>query len=354
VHPLTCSKKDKGCGSVLVTDCTFKLKRSICMNRHVIETTSLGDVDMGCKKTPRYKSRFCSQECETKHSAINVEKKQSNSTNTHNTRSSIPDGYYLVEKVLDRRVVSKKKRRLGRRNTTSLKESDYEYKVHWTGYPDSDDSWVDYDSIGDDSLLDAFYRTAGLVDEVARWTSQRETVHTYKNECQTLKEDSTEVKNRTSAACATACYPCNVIVYIDEIFNAESCTQISLFLLDIVRKLKNPLKVLCYDDVCHLDPFIMKRRHVADMKILADIPSKRIDAFHFPNHVDPLCKIRYNPANEPMLNGVNTECCEEENKWLKRFKYSMRYMNRARYNIFALRIVHIHNIQKEKLHLAPV
>ncbi len=129
--------------------------------------------------------------------------------------------------------------------------------------------------------------------------------------CGSIKKDKAMAKNRTSTAVATAVFPCGIFLAATEIFKSESCTQMLLFLVFIVEcfgleELKQ-LKVLLYDDMCHLAPCIHKSRQLGPHYAVLDGLLKYIDAFHFPNHVSPHCIVTYDPKKEPLLAGVNTE-----------------------------------------------
>jgi hypothetical protein len=92
------------------------------------------------------------------------------------------------------------------------------------------------------------------------------------------------------------------------------------------------------DDMCHLLAF-MKNRKQADplISFLVSI-EHAIDVFHFKNHVTPSCKQNLHPKQK-WCAGINMEACEQQNRFLKKFKGSMRYMNEARFPWFFLFVV---------------
>jgi len=76
-----------------------------------------------------------------------------------------------------------------------------------------------------------------------------------------------------------------------------------------------------------------------------DSLKKYIDRFHLKNHRNEQCKIDYNPDQDPSLNDINTEVCEQTNAWLKGFQSTVRQMNPYRFKVFMLYMCHLKNIQ---------
>ena len=53
-----------------------------------------------------------------------------------------------------------------------------------------------------------------------------------------------------------------------------------------------------------------------------------VDKFHFKNHVEPWCVKNCDPYKAKILDGVNSESCEQTFKWVNRFT-SVKAMNEA-------------------------
>jgi hypothetical protein len=100
---------------------------------------------------------------------------------------------------------------------------------------------------------------------------------------------------------------------------------------------------MCYDDMCHLDRFIELRKDRNSFMAFLHTIKKYIDRFHLKNHQNEKCKLKYDPDTEPLLQGVNTEVCEQTNAWLKGFQSTVRQMNPYRFKMFMLYMCHLKN-----------
>ena len=58
-----------------------------------------------------------------------------------------------------------------------------------------------------------------------------------------------------------------------------------------------------------------------------------VDKFHFRNHTDPYCIKKCDPYKAKILNGVNSESCEQTFAWVNKFT-SVKAMNEARFSMF--------------------
>ena len=102
---------------------------------------------------------------------------------------------------------------------------------------------------------------------------------------------------------------------------------------------------VAFDDMCHLAEFIDNRRieGFGRQPCSATFVRKVIDRLHGRNHVRHVCKTLYNADNYEEFKNVNTQACEQYNKYLKRHKAQLRHMNRSRFNLYLLNIVDLHN-----------
>ncbi|CAF1152305.1 unnamed protein product [Didymodactylos carnosus] len=138
--------------------------------------------------------------------------------------------------------------------------------------------------------------------------------------CRTLKSKNQQrFLHRTSGIIA-AVYNCGYICALQELYGAESISQVYMFLVQIVNEFENTPTVLAYDDACHLVSFIknaknFERRTAARKRI--DNMTIVCDKMHYKNHVDPRCRRNCSPYNHEIAKRVNTEKTENNEVKLK-------------------------------------
>ena len=135
--------------------------------------------------------------------------------------------------------------------------------------------------------------------------------------------------------------PCGVITHIEEIFGAESITNVAEMIENALEGLGVDTTNVLYDDACHLF------RHVAKRPLVypeLSMRTMKVDKFHFKNHVDPWCKNNMDPYKCDELKGVNTEIMEQTFSWLKRYAPSLKYMKSSTFNFLILDLIDRHNI----------
>ena len=190
------------------------------------------------------------------------------------------------------------------------------------GFGPQYDTWEPFSSFSSTSLIDAKFgfHASAVVSESLQATE-------IVAPCANIRKEQAIAKNRASTAVSTANWPCGIYVSIDEVilckkrpcislnritglfcwqvYKAESCTQMLLFLVAIMSLLPlDQVKMLVYDDMCHLAPFIAKHRSKGPVYEALANTLKAIDGFHFPNHVSPTCILLYNPKNFACLDKV--------------------------------------------------
>lgn len=95
--------------------------------------------------------------------------------------------------------------------------------------------------------------------------------------------------------------------------------------------------------MCHLDVFISNRVDADEILQFIDKKVKKfIDKFHFKNHTRDVCRTKYDPFSDEGLDGVNTETCEQQNRWIGRYRFAVRHMNESML-FFMLRMAELHN-----------
>ena len=95
---------------------------------------------------------------------------------------------------------------------------------------------------------------------------------------------------------------------------------------DILQAIKDT--VLAYDNMCHLDNLRASKKDLPLTfpfnKMWQDV-KKVIDRLHLQNHVDPNCKLRYDP-DAILSDSFNTMAAEQVNVWASRLKRIMTAM----------------------------
>lgn len=129
---------------------------------------------------------------------------------------------------------------------------------------------------------------------------------------------------------------------------SESPSQVFLI---VITWLYNVLKeipvdlwgnvVLVYDNMCHLDGMRAARCALPFPKPWDNMwqaIGKVLDRFHFSNHVDESCRVKYNPENF-LLNDDNSEVAEQTFVWVGRFKKIVCAMPKVHHLFFLHRMV---------------
>ena len=76
-----------------------------------------------------------------------------------------------------------------------------------------------------------------------------------------------------------------------------------------------------------------------------------IDSFHYKNHTDPECKVKFNPSVvQDKYPNVNLMCCEQTFIWLSRYKKIVCAMSKNHHLFFLHRIIKRRNEYTEFCH----
>eukprot|EP00732_Lithocolla_globosa_P000469 Lithocolla_globosa_v1_NODE_140_length_5790_cov_49.678989.p3 type:complete len:295 gc:universal NODE_140_length_5790_cov_49.678989:4262-5146(+) len=244
-------------------------------------------------------------------------------------------GLYLGEKVLQKRKRGKS----------------FEYLVKWDGYPSSENTWEPAANLPK-SVIDTFTETetdqhASKLHAFTMTEQDKEAFDDIK--CKTEKTKQYKLKNSRSGGVAATVWSCGITFGLCEIFGSESCTQMLLFLMVLFQTIGEVPPFFAYDDGCHLFRFIQNRKHLHDIILQLSKTTMMIDRMHYPNHTDKWCKENMNPYKLEEIIGYSTEACETVFKWTAGYKFSVRYMNSARFLFFMLRMFHLHNIRIEEI-----
>ena len=154
------------------------------------------------------------------------------------------------------------------------------------------------------------------------------------------KKDKAKFYHRT-AGILVGGSPRGMMSFVEEIFRSESISQVSLSLDNTLLRYENKIKVITYDDACHLAKYV--KNHEELFKSNINNLEIKVDRFHFKNHIDTWCNKHCNPYTCDSLANVNTEIMEQFFSWIARFSYMVEYMTRYRFRFFILDLVDKHN-----------
>jgi len=283
------------------------------------------------------------------------------------------DNEYGVGAILDSRAVKAKRKpkRKQKKKKKAVDEWCKEYLVKWHGFDDTYNTWEKRDCF-EEELIQQYERhvlTTGrtIMYEMDVPPGTRffeiddlEAKEIAEMSCVTEKDSLLQGKAVTKLGrrhfrtwgAVEAVWNCGIIFGYQELFYAESKSQIFYFLLVLIRyacKCGFPIPpVAAYDDACHLVAFLRNRRGMSEYSAVLCAIDWCIDRFHLDNHKDPKCKRLYNPDTRPELDEVSTQACEETFSWLGRYKSAERHMSRCTHEFFNLRVSHLHNLLQMK------
>jgi hypothetical protein len=243
----------------------------------------------------------------------------------------------------------------------------YEYLVHWAGYPNEVDSWEPASHIPI-SLRAAFdagvdhgrvSEAASIASAPCRELSADERVAlTSTSECTgSLKETQSNTPkegylSRTWGMLLFA-RSCVLILDLEEVFVSESLSKVTYTLFRLFSecpKLLDEIEVMAYDDMCHWYKFMLLRadQYPEYAKVIEAIRVWVVDKSHFKTHNknDTFCQTRCNPNDhEQLLSDQNSIACEQNNRWFSRFKVMMRPMTPSIFMFFALSMCTRRNVR---------
>jgi len=240
-----------------------------------------------------------------------------------------------------------------------------EYHVLWLGFPVREATWEPESNILDKLLIHEFEEARSAAHGGLTWRrpvprpranggEAKESVtglvatvpFDSTPSCNTDKETQYQRQRHRSACVMAAMWPCGIFVRADELYRAESLSQVYLFVLSLLASLDGHLpNIIGYDDGCHFGRFITNPIRMAFNALTRALGAIRvvIDRFHFRNHTDADCRAHYNPYDRPELKGVNTQICEESFSWLRGYSHIVRHMNKAHFMFFLLSMLDRHN-----------
>jgi hypothetical protein len=142
----------------------------------------------------------------------------------------------------------------------------------------------------------------------------------------------------TTAGTIVAIRPCGIIVGHCEMFRAESCSQVGVFLHSLFQEFPDRLNYVGYDRACDLHPMVTRLANRGDD--WARFLSERtffVDIFHANKHTEPKCVLGnpacvYHPKLPKFdhLQSANTEICEQTFVWWNQFRGMVGSMTHTR------------------------
>ncbi|CAF1537992.1 unnamed protein product [Adineta ricciae] len=274
----------KSCGSycskALVVDGNQKLRRRICFDKtKTITTDEMTTIVVGCDRTPAYKSLYCTQ-------------------HLREARSRRPTTAKYLTNNRIRASKSKNKSKFRKGNTRSQQAS------------------IEHESIS----------------------------------CSTLKEKPEEYVKQCLRSFGFIVYVtnCNVAVAFNEIFRSETIKEILNGLINIVNISPTLPPSIIYDDACHLIRRLIDGQTRNEFCITPAInylnrKTYNIDRLHLKNHKDTWCRKYLDPDDNPLLNNVNTESCEQLFSWSNGYAPAFTQMNQSRCRLMLLITFHLRN-----------
>ena len=101
---------------------------------------------------------------------------------------------------------------------------------------------------------------------------------------------------------------------------------------------------MVYDDGCHEKPYTVNRKHLhKNIKYLSE-KKWRVDDMHIRGHVEECQRSEYNPQKDELMKCVNSQVCEQENRWLNKYRHMNRHQD-EKCEIFMIYMCHLHNIR---------
>ena len=371
----------KGCSSVLTIDGGMKPTRSLCAAKlnGVKEYSQSGmSVVCGCLRNPMPDSKYCGEHVGLATPVINsdaVSNETRKALRDHRVKTATykdtqQDNLYIVESLLERKGDSWKVKWLGFPVEMSTWEPSGNLQPWITSYyeenlarlskplPDPKIKYVKragdekyyYLSWGSETVEGNPWKGANFFS-LASEDGEMFPLIDEDMSCNTKKtKDKRERRHTVGILVGTK--PCGTVVLFEELYGSESLKQVYGILVEYISRLpeeaRDCLKELLYDDACHLKKFADNPTRAnlnSYTRYFADL-SKHIDNFHFKNHVDPWCHIHCNPKDVRMLDGINTESCEQTFRWVNQFT-SVKAMNDVRFWFFFTYVFDLHNTNNQ-------
>ncbi|CAF1154762.1 unnamed protein product [Adineta ricciae] len=274
------------CSRALVVDGNQKLRRRICLDKSkTISTAEMSSINIGCDKTPVYKSLYCSEHLPQSQSRRNI-------NDRHLTKNQIH-----ATKAKNKLKIHKKHLRSERNfiqheliSCSTLKEMPNQY-------------------------IDKCVRSFGIIVYVTNCNVTVAFNEIFRSE--TIKEI---LNGLISIVNISPTLP-PAIIYDD------AC--------HLIRRL--------------IDGQTKKEFKITPAIHYLNTKTYNIDRMHLQNHKDKWCRKFLDPQTNPLLVNVNTEACEQLFSWSNGYATSLTNMNQSRCRLMLLLTFHLRNCYLKKI-----
>jgi hypothetical protein len=243
-----------------------------------VNISEIGEIQIGCKSTPRRNSYFCD-----KHQGSKI-------------KMFYKNNYMLVEEDLI--------------HETKLSQIEIEIKQIWDTFvvPESDDIlYLTEFENGKYYFVNEMDIELNHIARYQKLVKQKkiidDTTLCYSNN--KLLKINCKVKAKTRGVILSS-YNCGIINGYRELFGSEGIRQSLAFLLSLLENMQTIPKFLLYDRGCSLKRYIEKFKisEKSDRASKLDNIKIYVDRFHFKTHTEQWCIENCNPYNEEGLDGL--------------------------------------------------
>ena len=190
------------------------------------------------------------------------------------------------------------------------------------------------------------------------WLYNAEKASVAKSSCGISKEDAEEARRRRcTGGIVTRVLQCGYLVDWQELWRGEAIEVVYLFFLRLYKDLatlKVFIQVIGYDNACQLLAFARTKRehHAPWTQEFVDNVKMILDGFHKGNHTWCLENLpEVNPDNKEnakLMEGKNSEACEQLNSWISRHTASCLEMTPGRFAVYWWVLFREHNSDLEE------
>ena len=190
------------------------------------------------------------------------------------------------------------------------------------------------------------------------WLYNAEKASVAKSSCGISKEDAEEARRRRcTRGIVTGVLQCGYLVDWQELWRGEAIEVVYLFFLRLYKDLatlKVFIQVIGYDNACQLLAFARTKRdhHAPWTQEFVDNVKMILDGFHKGNHTWCLENLpEVNPDNKEnakLMEGKNSEACEQLNSWISRHTASCLEMTPGRFAVYWWVLFREHNSDLEE------